>query len=321
MSSLRPMQEAEKDENGNRIITVKFIKNLCEQQELFDTPNLNKRLYLHYQGFIDIRNLDEYTNLRALWLENNLISRISGLNNLSKLRCLYLQHNGIEKIDNLNSLTELVTLNLSYNKISKIENLQNLVSLEDFDISHNRIVDSFNLIGLENLECLQTLDLSYNELQDNDHVISVLEKIQGLACLYLKGVDKIREIENYRKIMIAKLMYLKYLDERPVKERERELVDDWIHNECDGKIPIKLAPKDPILPIIKPKIVEEQKFEEQIASKLLISNLASERLEELLVENFFSFEKVHKILAPDYKCSPESLRLKWCQHEISLRGV
>ena len=115
--------ESDRDDKGRSIITKPFLKKLCEYQDLFETPRLNTHLYLHYMGFIDIRNLEEYINLRALWLESNFITEIQGLSHLTKLRCLYLQNNGICKIENLDALKELVTLNLSHNRISIIENI------------------------------------------------------------------------------------------------------------------------------------------------------------------------------------------------------
>lgn len=51
----------------------------------------------------------------------NLFSECLGLECLTELRCLYLQENLIRKIENLNALTNLVNLNLSDNMITKIE--------------------------------------------------------------------------------------------------------------------------------------------------------------------------------------------------------
>ena len=50
------------------------------------------------QGLSEIENLEEYTDLKCLWLENNSIKTIKGLDHLSLLKCLFLHHNRIEHI-------------------------------------------------------------------------------------------------------------------------------------------------------------------------------------------------------------------------------
>ena len=50
------------------------------------------------QGLSEIENLEEYTDLKCLWLENNCIKTIKGLDHLSLLKCLFLHHNRIEQI-------------------------------------------------------------------------------------------------------------------------------------------------------------------------------------------------------------------------------
>ncbi|CAG9313855.1 unnamed protein product [Blepharisma stoltei] len=327
MSSLKPMTEPEKDEHGSRIITVRFIKSLCEQQGFFDTPRLNKRLFLHFQGFVDIRNLDEYTNLRALWLENNWIRKIEGLNALVNLRCLYLQNNQLEKLENLDSLTELVNFNVSYNRISKIEGLERLVSLEDLHISHNKITSSESLYGLADVPSLMTLDISSNELEDNVHVLPVLESLPNLACLYVKEIEWIRGIENYRKILIVKLKNLNYLNERPISERERLNSETWWASQSSKSLEELWSRK---IEDVTVEVAEEEKGEENDHEqssdsevkfeKLPISELSIEELEQLLVTHFFNFEKVHSILSSKFKCSPESIRLKWSAYELEIRG-
>ena len=40
------------DENGHYIITKDYLKDLCEENEQYITPNLNNTLYLHFKGSI-----------------------------------------------------------------------------------------------------------------------------------------------------------------------------------------------------------------------------------------------------------------------------
>ena len=37
-------------ENGNNIITERYLKELCEENGQYVTPHLNDTLYLHYKG-------------------------------------------------------------------------------------------------------------------------------------------------------------------------------------------------------------------------------------------------------------------------------
>ena len=42
-------------------VTPKVLKKLIKDQELFKTPELNDKLYMHYHGFEKIEGLEEWT--------------------------------------------------------------------------------------------------------------------------------------------------------------------------------------------------------------------------------------------------------------------
>ena len=79
-------------------MTVKTINYYCSKDSLFETPELNEKLYLHYKGFKKIEALENYPNLVTIWLNNNCITEISGFSTLKNLICLYLNNNVITKI-------------------------------------------------------------------------------------------------------------------------------------------------------------------------------------------------------------------------------
>lgn len=46
-----------------------------------------------YPGYSEISELEEYTEVKCLWLESNAISEIKGLEKMKQLKCLFLQNN------------------------------------------------------------------------------------------------------------------------------------------------------------------------------------------------------------------------------------
>ena len=214
--------EPEKNERGYRIITEDYCKKLCEYNGGYEYPHLNANLYLHFQGFHKIQNLDNFINLKVLYLENNCLDKIENLSNLKSLTCLYLQNNYIKEIENLENNTNLVILNLSNNKIKTIKNLEKLQKLENLYIEKNYLSSLESLQGLLEVKKLILLDLQNNEINENSEgILSLLEQIEKLKVLYLKGNDIIRLINNYRRTIIVRLKKLSYLDDRPVREEDR----------------------------------------------------------------------------------------------------
>ena len=213
--------QPDKDENGFRIITEDFCKKLCYYNGGYDSPKLNVNLYLHFQGFRKIQNLDSFTNLQVLYLENNSINKIEGLDNLVNLTCLYLQNNYISKIENLEHNTKLSILNLSNNKIQSIPNISYLEQLDNFYLSKNSLSTIQDLEGLLQLKSLSLLDIQNNPFSVTpDELIAFLNKLDKLKVLYLKG-DITRSIPNYRRNLIVKIKNLTYLDDRPIKKEDR----------------------------------------------------------------------------------------------------
>eukprot|EP01116_Phalansterium_solitarium_P000460 TRINITY_DN10302_c0_g1_i1.p1 TRINITY_DN10302_c0_g1~~TRINITY_DN10302_c0_g1_i1.p1 ORF type:complete len:441 (+),score=114.47 TRINITY_DN10302_c0_g1_i1:81-1325(+) len=207
-------------------ITSKFLRNHCKLQHLYQTPELNDKLYLHYKGFTKIENLEEYTGLKVLWLEANGISKIEGLDHQVLLRCLYLHQNLIETIENLDTLVELDQLNLSDNQIGRIDNLAPLAKLHTLQLAHNRLETYEDLVGVAEAPSISVLDLSNNKLGD-PRILEILERLPNLGVLNLMGNPVISKIENYRRTVVSRLPRLTYLDDRPVFPDERRCTIAW----------------------------------------------------------------------------------------------
>ncbi|KAJ8709899.1 hypothetical protein PYW08_009903 [Mythimna loreyi] len=207
-------------------MTKEFIKNHCRQHKLYSTPYLNDILYLHFKGFSKIENLEEYTGLKCIFLENNGIQRIEGLDTLSELKCLYLHYNVLRKIENLDGCPKLDTLNIDHNFVGKIENLEVVPDLHTLSIAHNMLSGVDDLAHLRLCRNLSVLDLSYNRLED-PLIIDVLADMIILKVLVLTGNPVIRNIPAYRKTLTLRLKELLNLDNRPVFPRDRACAEAW----------------------------------------------------------------------------------------------
>ncbi len=207
-------------------MTKDLLKRLCKQDKLYTTPSINDKLYLHYKGFSNIQNLEEYTGLKVIWLEGNGLGKICGLEHQTLLKTLYLHENIIEKIENLESQTELDTLNLSKNFIKTVENLSHMKKLTNLNLAHNKISTIEDIRHILELPSIQSIDLQHNKIEDPG-IVDILSQLPDLRVVYLMGNPCVKHIRNYRKTMVAKCKHLKYLDDRPVFDEERRRTEAW----------------------------------------------------------------------------------------------
>lgn len=212
-------------------MTRKRLIGICRKKGLYETPEYNDSLYLNYEGFSSITNLEPYVNIKSLFLEGNIITKIENISHLKSLRGLYLQNNLIKTISNLDGLNEINTLDLSNNQIKKLENISHLKNLETLNLENNLISNTDDLREIVNNESIITLNLSGNNIkteQDGMALMKLLGDLPNLKSLYLKGNKFLNEMNFYRKYTISTIRSLTFLDDRPVFENERRLNDAWI---------------------------------------------------------------------------------------------
>jgi dynein assembly factor 1 len=75
-------------------MTQKKLLDICKRHQMYRTPSLNDTLYANFEGFTSIANLEEYTGLKAIFLEGNALTTLDGLPPLPDLRCLYASPRG-----------------------------------------------------------------------------------------------------------------------------------------------------------------------------------------------------------------------------------
>ncbi|CAM9464194.1 unnamed protein product [Ectocarpus sp. 6 AP-2014] len=220
------------DSSGLPIMTAAALRQaracpVAIDDEGYETPELNDRLYLHFKGYRKIQNLEPYTSLKALWLGGNGISEIQGIGHLSQLRCLYLERNLISTIKGLEGLESLVQLDLSQNRIEAALGLSCLPSLHTLNLSKNSLGDAAAVSPLSGCPALTNLDVTSNRLA-GPGVIDVLSSLKGLVSLSLSGNPILAETAHFRKTVITASPKLRYQEEKRNEDRRQmQVFRDW----------------------------------------------------------------------------------------------
>lgn len=219
-------EEEDVDDDSFPNMTKSKILECCKKHDLYIYPELNDTLYLHYEGFPKIKNLDEFVNLKSLWLNNNQITIIENLSSLKQLTSLNLQNNLITDITGLEDLTNLNSLMLSNNCISKVSGLSNLKNLVTFEIDYNQVKTADLLKGILECPSISVLNIVHNQMDDPE-IIEVLSQMPNLKVLRMDCNPIVPHTKSYRRQMTLKCQKLQYLDDAQITDEDRLLVDAW----------------------------------------------------------------------------------------------
>ncbi|KAF6256636.1 hypothetical protein COO60DRAFT_1627121 [Scenedesmus sp. NREL 46B-D3] len=244
-------------------MTKSALRELCTQHKLYRTPHLNDKLYLHFKGFTHIANLEEYINLKALFLDSNALQSLDGLPRLEQLKCMYVQQNCLRSLRGLQQLPILDTLNVSSNGLDSLENLQDCPLLSTLTADHNHLSTWQALVPLLHCTNLHTLDLQQNDIEDPAVMDAIITHLPQLRCLYLKGNPVVSNIKSYRKVVISRCPNLTYLDDRPVQDEERRCCEACTAC-CDL---LTHAHWEPAVGGIEAERTERAQIKEEVATK------------------------------------------------------
>lgn len=252
---------SENEERGNPI-TEQDIQNSIKKHGGYTTARLNEKLYLHYLSITDISNLDQFTGLKSLWLNNNAISKITGLSQLTNLNSLFLNNNMIEKIEGLENLHHLKNLILSFNYIAKIEGLEGLHELNTLEIDHNKLKRPGSLSGLASAPSITVLNISENEIDDPDFAKHIAT-LPNLRVLRNSGNPVCRSMSDYRRRLISQNRELRYLDDAPIEDEDRRVIEAWSRGGQEAELKEREAIHDEKAEAVHQAVLEFNRLQKE----------------------------------------------------------
>ena len=144
----------------------KLMKNAGIQ---VDTPEV----LLSHHGLLEVCSFERLKCMEALWLNDNLLTKVDGLDANMQLKALYLHNNRISTLKgSLKFLRHIEMLALQNNRLTDLEAtlklMQHLTRLEELDLSGNPLANELNYRPrvIYRFPKLKVLDLSRTQITD-----------------------------------------------------------------------------------------------------------------------------------------------------------
>ncbi|XP_022332451.2 leucine-rich repeat-containing protein 9-like isoform X3 [Crassostrea virginica] len=181
-------------------------------------------LFLDNQHITKLSGLERLENLRYASFNGNDITKIEGLDHCLKLQELSLENNCISRLEGISKLTQLKRLCLGNNFISTLENtgIHYLGHLVYLSLEGNKLS---SLLGLQKMSTLVELYVGNNVI-GSVREIFYLKMLSNLVILDLFGNPVATETDNYRLFIIYHLKNLKALDGSAIEAMEGNLAKD-----------------------------------------------------------------------------------------------
>lgn len=213
-------------DRAHKIIDHNLLSSVSIRYKKTATDNANKNIYIKKAALAV-----------SIDLSFKEITQIDNLQGFTKLLKLKVDNNNISKIQNLEGLRDLKVLDLSFNKIEIIEGLGNLKNLKDLSLFSNLIKSVNGLDACKKIECLSLGKNQISFLTGPNGACTYLRKFRELRALGLKGNSVYNQAE-YHELIFAYLPTLRYLDYKLIKKSKvlsaRERYKDEIRDlQCD----------------------------------------------------------------------------------------
>nr|XP_022332451.1 leucine-rich repeat-containing protein 9-like isoform X3 [Crassostrea virginica] len=181
-------------------------------------------LFLDNQHITKLSGLERLENLRYASFNGNDITKIEGLDHCLKLQELSLENNCISRLEGISKLTQLKRLCLGNNFISTLENtgIHYLGHLVYLSLEGNKLS---SLLGLQKMSTLVELYVGNNVIESVREIF-YLKMLSNLVILDLFGNPVATETDNYRLFIIYHLKNLKALDGSAIEAMEGNLAKD-----------------------------------------------------------------------------------------------
>lgn len=180
------------------LASTSLTKSSTESSEAY----LQRVTHLHLQGkrISVIEGLDLCTNLKVLYLYDNMIEKIENLQFASIVQYVHLQNNRIKEMPDM-PMPSLTKLYLDENEISMVRGLEACKKIEELHIANQRLPSytsiQFDYSSLEAIsKTLLVLEISGNGITKMRQ-FTILENLKKLFA----GNNQIAELEEIESIM------------------------------------------------------------------------------------------------------------------------